>query len=65
MEVIVNGDLVTIAAQPLDEALKSLGYECRKVVVAVNETFVPRTDWSTHKLQSNDRIEVLSAIQGG
>jgi sulfur carrier protein len=33
--------------------------------VAVNDTVVPRSDWSTHAVEAGDRVEVLTAVQGG
>ena len=65
MQVFVNGDPVTVEPEPLDRLLVALGYECKKVVVAVNETFVPRQTWPSHELQPEDRLDVLAAIQGG
>lgn len=49
----------------LRDVLVSLGYECEKVAVAVNETFVPRQTWDSRELESDDRVDVLAAIQGG
>ena len=33
--------------------------------VAVNDEVVPRHDWPTHVLKVGDRVEVLTAVQGG
>jgi sulfur carrier protein len=37
----------------------------RGVAVAVNGTVVPRSSWSEVDLEDGDRIEVLTAAQGG
>jgi sulfur carrier protein len=37
----------------------------RGVAVAVNGTVVPRSSWSEVDLADGDRIEVLTAAQGG
>jgi sulfur carrier protein len=37
----------------------------RGVAVAVNGDVVPRRDWEATRLAAEDRVEVLSAIQGG
>ncbi|GAA4922480.1 sulfur carrier protein ThiS [Actinoplanes utahensis] len=37
----------------------------RGVAVAVNGTVVPRSAWATVDLADGDRIEVLTAAQGG
>ena len=33
--------------------------------VAVNDEVVPRRDWPTRLLTAGDRVEVLTAVQGG
>lgn len=35
------------------------------VAVALNDQVVPRTDWKTTIVREADRIEVLTAVQGG
>ncbi|MCY4095233.1 MAG: sulfur carrier protein ThiS [Gammaproteobacteria bacterium] len=65
MQVFVNGEPVTIKPGRLSDVLASLGYECEKVAVAVNETFVPRRTWNLRELKKDDRVDVLAAIQGG
>ncbi|QKW10670.1 sulfur carrier protein ThiS [Streptomyces sp. NA04227] len=35
------------------------------VAAALNETVVPRTRWSATVLGQGDRVEVLTAVQGG
>ncbi|KAB8168898.1 sulfur carrier protein ThiS [Streptomyces sp. 3MP-14] len=35
------------------------------IAAAVNETVVPRGQWSGFRLAEGDRVEVLTAVQGG
>jgi sulfur carrier protein len=35
------------------------------VAAAVNEAVVPRGQWPTRELADGDRVEVLTAVQGG
>jgi sulfur carrier protein len=37
----------------------------RGCAVAVNDEVVPRHAWSDHVLADGDRVEVLTAVQGG
>lgn len=37
----------------------------RGVAVAVNGEVVPRAAWATTRLADGDRVEVLTAVQGG
>jgi sulfur carrier protein len=41
------------------------GPGARGIAVAVDAEVVPRTAWAEHELRDGDRIEVLTAIQGG
>ena len=65
MHVFVNGDRVRIDTDLLAEIVDTLGFGDRKVVVAVNETFVAKTEWPSYQVQSEDRLDILSAMQGG
>jgi sulfur carrier protein len=33
--------------------------------VAVNDEVIPRREWSSRSLSAGDRVEVLTAVQGG
>ena len=35
------------------------------IAVAVNEAVVPRADWEATALKQDDRVEILTAVQGG
>ena len=65
MELVVNGEPVHVDAECLNEVLAALGYRQQKVAVAVNNTFVANTEWTTHRVQPGDRLDVLGAIIGG
>lgn len=65
MQVTVNGDSLEVNSKLLQDLLVELGYESKKVVIAINETFVPKAQWRDYSVNSKDRIEVLSAMQGG
>lgn len=70
MHISVNGQLTELdgfaqKTRRLEEVLVDLGYRDRKVAVAVNETFVPRTAWADRLVESGDRLDVVAPIQGG
>ena len=65
MQISVNGKRIDIENTRLDSVLFELGYHHKRVVVAVNDTFVPRAEWSQCDLLRSDRVDVLSAIEGG
>ena len=65
MDVVRNGDRINLDVDRLAEALDALGFAERRVVVAVNETFVAKEEWPSYRLHTGDRLDVLSAIEGG
>ncbi|WP_327124501.1 sulfur carrier protein ThiS [Streptomyces sp. NBC_01727] len=66
LSVSVNGDPRSIAAGTTLEALvATLTAAPSGVAAAVNESVVPRSRWSSAALADGDRIEVLTAVQGG
>lgn len=66
MTVSVNGEPRDIAAGTTLAALvATLTAAPSGVAAAVNETVVPRGEWGGTLLGEGDRIEVLTAVQGG
>jgi len=64
--VWVNGDERDLAAPATVEALVVEIAPWRKgVAVALNGQVVPRDAWAGTWLTEGDRVEVLSAVQGG
>ncbi|MFP8885140.1 sulfur carrier protein ThiS [Streptomyces mangrovi] len=64
--VHVNGEPREIAAGlALDAVVASLTTAPAGVAAAVNETVVPRGQWPATRLYDGDRVEVLTAVQGG
>lgn len=49
----------------LSEALTQLGYHGQHFAVAINDTFVPRSQYGTTELNGGERLEILSPMQGG
>jgi sulfur carrier protein len=66
MTVTVNGTPVD-GARTVDQAVAAVLAEPARtgVAVAVNGEVVPRSVWSEHPLRDGDRVEVLTAAQGG
>jgi sulfur carrier protein len=66
--VIVNGRRRALpAGGALVALLQTLGVapDARGVAVAVNDALVPRSGWDGQRLQPEDRVEVVGAVQGG
>jgi sulfur carrier protein len=47
------------------ELLALLGFEGKRIAVAVNRNVVPRSTFDTHRLAAGDRVEILEAVGGG
>ncbi|MFJ8672965.1 sulfur carrier protein ThiS [Streptomyces sp. NPDC093589] len=66
LSVSVNGESREIpGGMTLDRLVATLSKAPGGVAAAVNETVVPRAQWPTTALGDGDRVEVLSAVQGG
>ncbi|SCD86515.1 sulfur carrier protein ThiS [Streptomyces sp. DvalAA-14] len=64
--VLLNGERRRLAAPfSLDALVASLTAAHSGVAAAVNETVVPRSRWSATALADGDRVEILTAVQGG
>ncbi|MCX4998767.1 sulfur carrier protein ThiS [Streptomyces longwoodensis] len=66
MRISVNGEPHEVApGTALDAVVRSLTAAPSGVAAALNETVVPRTQWPATSLSEGDRVEVLTAVQGG
>jgi sulfur carrier protein len=64
--ISINNKTVAVAANsPLANILLELGYRDGKYAVAVNEEFVPRHEYDSIQLNDRDRVDVVTAVQGG
>ena len=69
MRFIVNGADREIGdpVKTLDELLRALGVPPDRTgtAVAVNDAVVPRGRWAATRVAEGDRIEIITAAQGG
>ncbi len=66
--VIVNGAAEMLpAGSTLVDLLRQKGIDPSMpgIAIAVNEQVVRRKDWASHTLKPHDRIEIITATQGG
>jgi sulfur carrier protein len=63
MLVTVNGDMRD--GTSVDDVVVGLGRGRSGLAVAVNDEVVPRSRWATVALREGDRVEILTAAQGG
>jgi sulfur carrier protein len=69
MQISLNGELRTIASDEASIAgvlrLLDLAPDARGVAVAVDGAVVPRGGWAATRLRDGQRVEILTAAQGG
>ncbi|WP_147125958.1 sulfur carrier protein ThiS [Shimia ponticola] len=65
MKIEVNGENKDVTATTVAEALDALGWGEARVATALNGTFVPKGARGTTALSDGDKLEVLTAMQGG
>ncbi|MEU2114332.1 sulfur carrier protein ThiS [Streptomyces sp. NPDC058700] len=66
MNVSVNGEPRELSGPlTLDALVATLTTARSGVAAALNETVVPRGQWPSTLLGEGDRVEVLTAVQGG
>ncbi|MER5993101.1 MULTISPECIES: sulfur carrier protein ThiS [Streptomyces] len=66
MNISVNGESRQVdSGTVLDAVVRSLTAAPSGVAAALNETVVPRAQWPATALAEGDRVEVLTAVQGG
>ncbi|MFI9326310.1 sulfur carrier protein ThiS [Kitasatospora sp. NPDC052868] len=66
IELTVNGEPRQVpAATTLAEVVAALSQANSGVAAALNEAVVPRGSWPITQLSAGDRVEILTAVQGG
>ncbi|MFI9272465.1 sulfur carrier protein ThiS [Kitasatospora sp. NPDC052896] len=66
IQLTVNGEPREVArTATLAEVVATLSTAHSGVAAALNETVVPRGSWARTPLAAGDRVEILTAVQGG
>jgi sulfur carrier protein len=66
MEILINNEAFNTQAKSLYDLLTEHGLNDQKgIAVAVNNTVVPKTNWTIHLLINQDKVTVIKATQGG
>lgn len=65
IEIHVNAEPRMVRAATLADVLVALDYGDQRVATALNGNFVPERARTTTPVSAGDRLEILSARQGG
>ncbi len=64
--ILLNGEPRSCSSQiPLPELLQQLGFNPRLVAVEYNGEILHRQFWTDTKIQSGDRLEIVTIVGGG
>jgi sulfur carrier protein len=66
LELSLNGERISADAATLQALLLARGYKLETAFAcAINNTFVPRSQWLERVLVNDDRIDIVTPITGG
>ena len=66
MNLIINGKNQEIqSADTVVALLDQLGYGHNQIAVAVNQEFIPKSDYEQTTFSENDAVEIVAPMQGG
>ena len=66
MTIVLNGEDKQIDSQSnIEQLLKSLNLDDKRLAVEINQKIIPRSNFSSHILNESDRVEIVQAIGGG
>jgi sulfur carrier protein len=65
-QISVNGEPRNLAdGTTVRDVVSTLTANPDGCAVAINDAVVPRSNWAARAIEPGDRIEVLTAVQGG
>ncbi len=69
MRIKVNGELIEITIQTpqpmMDQVINQLEFNPKLVVVELNGTILPPSNWSKQEICDGDVLEVVTIVGGG
>ena len=67
MKVSINGKDTAYKeeAPSVTALLKQQGFAEKKIAVAINGQFIPKSSYDEHKIKDKDDIEIVAPMQGG
>ncbi|MCB1751402.1 MAG: sulfur carrier protein ThiS [Gammaproteobacteria bacterium] len=67
IRIILNDDEITLdQGDTVDALLQQLSMDHpERIAIAVNDSVVRRSDWSSYRLNDNDRVLMIAPVQGG
>ena len=64
--IFINGESQQISNDTtIEQLLENLSLSHKRLAVEINQEIVPRSEFTTHKLNYQDKVEIVQAIGGG
>jgi sulfur carrier protein len=64
--IILNGENTQIVSDiTVEQLLLDLDLGDKRLAVEINQQIIPRSSFDSHKLEEQDRVEIVQAIGGG
>ena len=66
MNIVVNGEKLNIRENTtISQLLQQLEVKDKVMAVAINMEIVKKEKWETHKIEENNKLELLHFVGGG
>lgn len=66
ISILFNGENKTLDRElPLSQAIESLEIKGNSFAIAINENFIPKSNYGSTVLHDGDQVELLVPMQGG
>ena len=64
-EIVVNGEVQKVSSNSVEELIRELDLVGKKFAIEMNQSVIPRTNFSTTVIQDGDKLEVVHFVGGG
>lgn len=66
MDITLNGETRNVPAEStIADLVENLQLAGKRFAVEINQQIIPRSMHATHRLNAQDRVEIVHAIGGG
>ena len=65
MKIILNGQAQDLESKTIAALVEELNYANKTVAIALNESFVPKSNYEQTVISEGDHIEIVAPMQGG
>ena len=64
--IILNGENTQIdSGTNIEQLLDSMNLSEKRLAIEINQQIIPRSEFSSHSLNEQDKVEIVQAIGGG